>query len=226
MTSKVGLVEERVVPEIVAQILAARGMSPEDMAAFLYPEYDLHLHDPYLLSDMMPAVERIVVAAERSEKVVVYGDYDIDGITASAIMIEGLAALGVAAESYIPDRFEEGYGINQEALAKLKERGFDLVISVDCGITSVAEAEWARENGLDLIITDHHAVPEVIPEAIAVINPKRAGDEYPFKDLCGAGVAFKVIQALQQRTGKPEAGEVAAGPGSSGDGMRCGNDDR
>jgi single-stranded-DNA-specific exonuclease len=206
MTPKVGVVEDRVVPELVGQILAGRGMTPDEMLDFLYPDYEQHLHDPYLLSDMIPAVERIVVAAERGERVVVYGDYDIDGITASAIMIEGLAALGVTATSYIPDRFEEGYGINQEALAKLKADGVDLVISVDCGITSVREAEWARENGLDLIITDHHAVPEVIPEAIAVINPKRAGDEYPFKDLCGAGVAFKVVQALQQRTGKPEAG--------------------
>ncbi|HSX02790.1 MAG TPA: single-stranded-DNA-specific exonuclease RecJ [Candidatus Saccharimonadia bacterium] len=195
------------VPEIVARILAGRGVPAEAVADFLHPKYDEHLHDPYLLSDMMPAVERIVAAVEAGEQVVVYGDYDIDGITASAIMLETLAALGLTtARSYIPDRFEEGYGINAAALEQLQAAGAQLVISVDCGITSVAEAEWAREHGLDLIITDHHAVPAVLPEAIAVVNPKRPGDEYPFKDLCGAGVAFKVAQALQLRTGRPAAG--------------------
>ncbi|MDB5178081.1 MAG: single-stranded-DNA-specific exonuclease RecJ [Patescibacteria group bacterium] len=195
------------IPDIVTQILTRRGMAPEEMAAFVYPQYDEHLHDPFLLSDMEPAVARIMAAAEAGERVVVYGDYDIDGITASAVMIEGLAALGLTATSYIPDRFEEGYGINQDALEKLKAQGVGLVISVDCGITSVREAAWAREHGLDLIITDHHAAPPEIPEAIAVINPKRADDGYPFKDLCGAGVAFKVVQALQLRTGKPAAGQ-------------------
>jgi len=198
---------ERAVPPLVAQILTGRGVAPEAMVDFLYPDYDRHLHDPMLLTDMQPAIERIIAAAEAGQKVVVYGDYDIDGITASAIMIEALAALGLTAQSYIPDRFEEGYGINAEALAKLQATGAELIISVDCGITSVKEAAWAREHGLDLIITDHHTPPEVIPEAIAVINPKRAGDVYPFKDLCGAGVAFKVAQALQQRVGKPAAGQ-------------------
>jgi single-stranded-DNA-specific exonuclease len=207
MTQTVGVTNKRAVPELVAQILAKRGVAPEAMADFLYPNYEEHLHDPYLLTDMTLAVDRIVAAAEAGESVVVYGDYDIDGITASGIMIEGLAALGITARSYIPDRFEEGYGINAEALEKLQSEGAQLVISVDCGITSVAEAAWAREHGLDLIITDHHAVPEVIPEAIAVINPKRPNDAYPFNELCGAGVAFKVIQALQQRTGKPELGQ-------------------
>jgi single-stranded-DNA-specific exonuclease len=182
-------------------------MAAEDISGFLYPDYERDLHDPLLMSDMMLAVERIVAAAELKEKVVVYGDYDIDGITASAVLLEALAANGIEATSYIPDRFEEGYGINQAALEKLKADGAQLVISVDCGITSVAEADWAHDNGLDLIITDHHSVPEVIPEAVAVINPKRPGDNYPFKDLAGVGVAFKLVQALQQRTGKPEAGQ-------------------
>jgi single-stranded-DNA-specific exonuclease len=148
----------------------------------------------------------IALAAERSERVVIYGDYDIDGLTASAIMIEGLAALGIDAVSYIPDRFEEGYGINQAALEQLQREGAGLVISVDCGITSVTEAAWAREHGLDLIITDHHTPGELLPEAVAVVNPKRPGDAYPWSELCGAGVAFKLVQALQQRLGKPEAG--------------------
>lgn len=204
MTAKV---EEQIIPQIVVDILARRGMAPEAMVNFLYPSYEDHMHDPFLMTDMDKAVARIVVAAERDERVVVYGDYDIDGITASAIMIEGLRALGIEARSYIPDRFEEGYGINSGAMEKLHSEGAQLVISVDCGITSVKEAAWAREHGLDLIITDHHAVPAVIPEAVAVVNPKRPGDQYPFKELCGAGVAFKLIQALQQRTGRPAAGQ-------------------
>lgn len=200
-------VVEQIIPEIVAQILASRGMAAEDMAAFLYPEYERDTGDPLLLTDMDNAVERIVRAAEAGERVVVYGDYDIDGITASAVLIEGLRALGIEAQSYIPDRFEEGYGINEAALAWLQAEGAHLVVSVDCGITSVNEAAWAREHGLDLIITDHHAVPSVIPEAIAVINPKRVGDLYPFKELAGVGVAFKLVQALQLATGKPKVGQ-------------------
>ena len=198
---------EAVVPAVVRQILERRGIAPEAVGAFLYPNYDTQLHDPFLMTDMRPAVERLIVAAKRRERVVVYGDYDIDGITASTVMIEGLAAIGIAARSYIPDRFEEGYGINAGALEQLKSQGVQLVVSVDCGITSVEEAAWAREHGLDLIITDHHTPPDVIPEAVAVVNPKRPGDTYPCKDLCGAGVAFKVIQALQQLTGQPAVGQ-------------------
>ncbi len=207
MTDKPTAEEKRVVPEIVAQVLAGRGVAPEDMAGFLWPAYEGGLADPMLLTDMAAAAARIEQAVRRDERVVVYGDYDIDGITASAVMIEGLAALGLGATSYIPDRFEEGYGINRAALEHLKAEGAELVISVDCGITSVEEAGWAREQGLDLIITDHHAVPEVIPEAIAVINPKRPDDRYPFKELAGVGVAYAVVRALQQRTGKPAAGQ-------------------
>ena len=195
------------VSPFVKTILAGRGLSEPEMQEFLYPDYSTGLHDPFLLTDMEPAVTRIILAAERGEVVVVYGDYDIDGITASAVMIEGLAALGITATSYIPDRFEEGYGINQNALEAILEGGAQLVISVDCGVTSATEAAWAQAHGLDLIITDHHAVPEVLPEAIAVINPKRLDDAYPFKELAGVGVAFKVIQALQMRIGKPATGQ-------------------
>lgn len=199
--------DKRVIPRVVAGILAARGMAPEAMETFLYPVYERDLGDPRLLTDMDKAVERILAAAEAHENVVVYGDYDIDGITASAVLIEGLRALGLDARSYIPDRFEEGYGINQGALEQLKSEGAQLVISVDCGITSVGEAAWAKANTLDLIITDHHAVPAQIPDAIAVINPKRPGDAYPFQELAGVGVAFKLVQALQMASGKPVAGQ-------------------
>lgn len=207
MKSALETIEQQTIPRVVADILIARGMTSEDMGVFLYPDYERDMHDPRLLTDMDEAVERVLLAVKRQERVVVYGDYDIDGITASAVMIEGMRALGLTATSYIPDRFEEGYGINLAALEQLKGEGVQLVISVDCGITSVDEAAWAKAHGLDLIITDHHSVPEQVPEAIAVINPKRPGDAYPFKELAGVGVAFKLVQALQSASGKPEAGQ-------------------
>ncbi len=196
-----------VIPDLIAEILAARGMTPGEMGVFLYPDYARDLADPMLMTDMNLAVARIELAVKRGERVVVYGDYDIDGITASAVLIEGLRAQGLEVSSYIPDRFEEGYGINRAALEQLQAEGAQLVISVDCGITSVAEALWAKEHGLDLIITDHHAVGENIPDAQAVVNPKRAGDLYPCRDLAGVGVAFKLVQALQEATGRPEKGQ-------------------
>jgi single-stranded-DNA-specific exonuclease len=195
------------IPEIVTRILSKRGFTDAEIERFLYPDYSRDLYDPFLMSGMSAAVARIEQAARNGERVVVYGDYDIDGMTASAVLIEGLAANGIPATSYIPDRFEEGYGINQAALEAVQGEGAQLVISVDCGITSVAEAAWARDHGLDLIITDHHNPPPTLPEAIAVINPKQPNDRYPFKDLCGAGVAFKLVQALQLTTGLPAAGQ-------------------
>ena len=201
------LTKLKFIPDIAAEILAARGLTPDEIEKFLYPDYAADLHDPFLLSDMSIAVERITLAVGRRERVVVYGDYDIDGITASAVLIEALTALGLEVTSYIPDRFEEGYGINLTALESLKIQGAQLVISVDCGITSVDEAEWAKSHGLDLIITDHHSPAPQLPGALAVINPKREGDAYPFKDLAGVGVAFKLVQALQISLGIPAAGQ-------------------
>ena len=195
------------IPIIVKKVLSKRGMSEAVMARYLAPDYERHLHDPFLMTDMGLAVERIIRAADKGEKTVIYGDYDIDGLTASVVMRDTLAAFGIDAEVYIPDRFDEGYGLNPEAIRRLAEKGTRLIVTVDCGVTAVAEAELARELGMDLIITDHHSVPEIIPAAVAVVNPKRQGDKYPFKELCGAGVAFKLAQALQLKTGKPAAGQ-------------------
>lgn len=192
---------------LVRDILVKRGYeSPEAIEAFLSPNYDEQLHDPFFMKDMKPAVDRILEAVEKKQSIVIYGDYDIDGITASTVMVETIRNLGHEARSYIPDRFEEGYGINLDALKKLRTEKVDLVISVDCGITSVKEVAWAMENGLDIIITDHHSVPAEVPKAIAVINPKQEDCDYPFKDLAGVGVAFKLAQALQITSGKPEKG--------------------
>lgn len=193
---------------LVRDILMKRGYEkPEDVAAFLNPNYDEQMHDPFLMKGMKPAVDRIMTAVEKKQSIVIYGDYDIDGITASTVMVETIKNLGHEARSYIPDRFEEGYGINHDALEKLKSEKVDLVITVDCGITSFKEVAWAMENGLDIIVTDHHSVPETVPKAIAVINPKQPDCEYPFKDLAGVGVAFKLAQALQIKSGKPEQGQ-------------------
>jgi len=207
MSEEGGLSATPEIPELVVEILKARGMAPAEMGVFLYPDYERDLGDPLLMKDMQAAVDRVFLAAERHEKVVVYGDYDIDGITASAVLMEGLQAYGLEVTSYIPDRFEEGYGINQAALEKLQAEGAQLVVSVDCGITSVKEAQWARAHGLDLVITDHHAVGEEIPDALAVLNPKRVGDMYPCKDLAGVGVAFTLVRALQRLGGRPTAGQ-------------------
>ncbi|QQR53128.1 single-stranded-DNA-specific exonuclease RecJ [bacterium] len=197
------------IPPIVQQLLASRGVNtPEDIKRFLYPDFMSELHDPLAMLDMDKAVARIVQAIEQRENVVIYGDYDIDGITATALLVSAFELWGLPVTSYIPDRFEEGYGINQDALVGLKAAGAELVISVDCGITSVAEAEWAQQHGLDLVITDHHSPPERTPEAIAVVNPKREGDEYPFKELAGVGVAYKLVQAVAQGLGRPDAGQL------------------
>lgn len=193
---------------LVQQILAQRGYrTPSEVERFLVPAYDSNLGDPWLMTDMKPAVERISYALAHQQPIAIYGDYDIDGLTATSLMLDFLGSLGANAIGYIPDRFEEGYGINRQALEKLQQQGIRLVVSVDCGITSLSEAAWAKKHGLDLVITDHHAVLDKLPDAIAVINPKRPGDEYPFKDLAGVGVAFKLVQALQQHLGKPALGQ-------------------
>lgn len=177
------------------QLLFNRGVSTEDSAAeFLNAE--LPAIDVYILKDMEAAVSRIAEALEKNEAIVVYGDYDSDGVTASAVMAQTLTALGADVSVYIPDRFSEGYGLNNAALSKLKSEGAALVITVDCGIRALPEALHAQKIGLDLIITDHHTPGEEIPDALAVINPKRADDEYPEKNLAGAGVAYKLASAL------------------------------
>ncbi len=185
-------------PFPLRQLLFNRGYSTEAAArAFLNPPLAF---DGYPL-DTEAAVDRILHALRHQQKVIVYGDYDVDGVTATALLVEAFQALGMQVESYIPNRFEEGYGLNVEALRELKEAGAELVISVDCGIRSIQEAECARSMGLDLIITDHHHPhsPGVLPPALAVINPKRADDPYPEKHLAGVGLAWKLVQALAER---------------------------
>lgn len=198
--------DELRVPALVRDLLRKRGLAEEaELQRFLRPDYLHDLTDPYLMKGVEAAARRIAEAAAKQQKVAVYGDYDVDGIAATALMAEVLEMQGLSPVCYVPDRYEEGYGLHTEALKKLKNEGVDLVVTVDCGIASVDEARWAKSNGLDLIITDHHEIPAQLPAA-TVINPKQPGDRYPFKELAGVGVAFTLARGLQKLTAIPEKG--------------------
>ncbi|HUN22087.1 MAG TPA: single-stranded-DNA-specific exonuclease RecJ [Anaerolineales bacterium] len=191
---------------LVAQLLYNRGIdslsSAEAYLAARLPDGC----DPLLLPDMDKAVGLIQNALVSRQAIAIYGDYDVDGVTASALLSQVLRAYGNTPLVYIPNRFEEGYGLNKDALSELKGKGIELVITVDCGIRSIAEAQHAADIGLKLIITDHHHLGEHLPPALAVINPKREDSSYPEKMLAGVGVAFKLAQAMWQMLGEPNGG--------------------
>ena len=183
---------------LTARVLAARGFdTPEKARAFMTQSAE-GIHDPFLLKDMDKAVEEIQSAIQHHVKIAVYGDYDVDGVTATCIMIQYLRKMGADCTYYIPDRLGEGYGLNTAAIKTLYDEGCRLLITVDSGITAEEEADYARELGLRLIITDHHECKEKLPAAAAVVNPRRVDSEYPFRELAGVGVAFKVICALEK----------------------------
>jgi len=183
-------------PLPIAQVLSARGISPEESPAFLEPRLE-DLNDPFLMRDMDKAVERIIIAMKESQKIMVHGDYDVDGVTSLSLLYRNLTSIGLNVIPYIPDRFTEGYGLSSQGIEKAKEEGISLIITVDCGITALEEIEMARKYGIDVIVTDHHEPRETLPEATAIINPKV--DDYPFKDLAGVGVAFKLLEALYRK---------------------------
>ena len=192
------------VSPVVASLLIARGCAEEIPArAFLQPSYD-QLHDPYLMLGMREAVSRLLRAINQAEPILVYGDYDVDGTTGTAVLLRGLTMLGAQAGYHVPHRFTEGYGIQQPALEKAAAEGCKLVVSVDCGIRAHEPLYWARDNGLDVIITDHHLPDEGegVPPAYAVLNPNQRGCDYPDKNLAGVGVAFKLIHALFRERGR------------------------
>ena len=198
---KVELLKEKFnLSNLVAKILSNRNilgreMQEDDIKKFLSPTRD-DFYDPFLLPDMEQAVERIEQAINNNEKILVYGDYDADGITSTTILIKFFKEIGVEVDKYIPNRLEEGYGINNKALEEIKNRGIDLIITVDTGITANDQVKYANELGLDVIITDHHEPSDEIPKAIAVIDAKRKNNKYPFNQLAGCGIAFKLTQAI------------------------------
>ncbi|MBQ3421863.1 MAG: single-stranded-DNA-specific exonuclease RecJ, partial [Romboutsia sp.] len=178
------------------QILKNRGIEDEkDKEIFMNPSLDF-LRDPFLMKDMDKAVKRIQKAIENNETIFIYGDYDVDGVSSTSILCLYFDSINYPVNYYIPNRLEEGYGINEDAIRKIHNEGCNLIISVDCGITSVNEVNLANELGIDVIITDHHECQSEIPNALAVVNPKQEDCNYPFDMLCGCGVAFKLIQAL------------------------------
>ena len=182
------------------EILSVRGLkSQAERDAFLNPSYDAK-HDPFLLPDMQEAVDRLAAARQRQERITIYGDYDIDGLTATTVLIDAFGSFGFKyVDAFIPNRFVEGYGLTVDAIERIAAGGAQLIVTVDCGSLSHEPIARANELGVDVIVTDHHNVSEIQPDALAVINPKRPDHSYPFIDLAGVGVAFKLVQALQTR---------------------------
>lgn len=191
------------------KILASRNMDKDKLNSFLSPDYDLEKGDPYLLPDMQKAVDRIKTAYEKGEKIVIYGDYDVDGISATALLLDAFESFGFKdIQSFIPNRFVEGYGMTIGAVDKIKSMDANLIITVDCGSLCHNEINYANSLGIDTVVTDHHNVAETPPPAVAAVNPRFGGHLYPFSDLAGVGVAFKLVQALQKELdGLPEGYE-------------------
>jgi len=187
------------VPAVVAQLLLCRGLDDPATARDFLDVKLSNLRDPSELPDADVAADRIYRAVAERERITVYGDYDVDGMTATAIMTRCLEMLGAGVGYYVPNRMDEGYGLNDEALSRLAEQGTKLVVTVDCGVASVSEAEHAKRLGLDLVVTDHHQFGEQLPDAAAIVHPGRPDHSYPFAGLSGAGVALKVAWAVCQR---------------------------
>jgi single-stranded-DNA-specific exonuclease len=182
-------------PPLIAQLLYNRGIKLDGIDPFLSVDRRLE-GNPFLLPDISQAVSRIYEAVLAREKIAVYGDFDVDGVTAIVILVEGLSRLGAEVIPYIPDRIKEGHGLKISALEKLRAQGIKLIITVDCGVTDTEEVKQAQDMGMDMVITDHHMPLKSLPRAVAVVDPKRKDSAYPFPDLAGAGVGFKLLQAL------------------------------
>ncbi len=182
--------------KVIGKIIVNRHVvNDEDVRIFITPTRD-DFHNPFLFKGMDIAVDRIIKAINNKEKILIYGDYDVDGITSTTVLKKYLMDMGIPVDTYIPNRLHEGYGLNKNAIDTIKERNIDLIITVDCGISAIEEVDYAVSLGMDVIITDHHEVGEKLPNALAVIDAKRKDNTYPFRALAGVGVVFKLIQAL------------------------------
>jgi len=191
-------VEEIHVPEIIASILVSRGITDYESAKTFFRPSLQQLHNPFLMHDMEKAVSRVVSANERKEKILVFGDYDVDGTNSASLLFLYLSHIGCDVEVYIPDRMKEGYGISEAGIDYAESIGVKLLVSIDCGITAITQVDYAKTRGIDVIICDHHEPAEAIPQAYAVLDPLKPDDQYPFKYLSGAGVGFKLIQGLAE----------------------------
>ena len=191
------------IDRVLADLLVKRGVETFEQArSFFRPSLD-DLHDPFLMKDMDAAVERLHDAITSGEKILVYGDYDVDGTTAVALVYSFIHRFTTAVDFYIPDRYDEGYGVSYKGIDWAIEGGFKLIITLDCGIKAIDKAEYAKSKGIDMIICDHHLPEDSLPGAVAVLDPKREDCNYPFDDLSGCGVGFKLVQAYSQRYGVP-----------------------
>ena len=185
--------------KLLATVLVNRNIVEEDQInKFLNPTRG-DFHNPLLMPDMEIARDRVLQAIENNEKVIIYGDYDVDGITSTTVLKSFLEERGLHVDSYIPNRLDEGYGLNNEALDKIAAEGYTLMITVDCGISAINEIEYAHTLGIETIVTDHHEPSEILPKAVAVVDAKRKDNQYPCRDLAGVGVVFKFIQAIGQK---------------------------
>ena len=189
--------------KLLASILVNRNIEEDKIEAFLNPTRK-SFHDPFLMPDMKKAVDRILKAMQNKEKIIIYGDYDVDGITSITVLKSFLEDRGVHVDSYIPNRLEEGYGLNKPAIEKIAENKYQLMITVDCGISGIEEIEYANSLGIETIVTDHHEVGDSLPNAIAIVDAKRKDNEYPCRDLAGVGVVFKLIQEIGIKLGLEE----------------------
>ena len=190
------------VTPLIANLLAQRGVTTFDQAKLFFRPSLTHLYDPYLMKDMDKAVARIEKAILANERILVFGDYDVDGTTAVALMSSYLKSFYPDVDTYIPDRYLEGYGISNAGIDYAEDNGITLIIALDCGIKSIDKIEYAHQKGIDFIICDHHLPGDEVPNAVAVLDPKQKDCNYPFKELCGCGVGFKVIQALAANRGE------------------------
>ncbi|MCK0161293.1 single-stranded-DNA-specific exonuclease RecJ [Allomuricauda sp. F6463D] len=196
------LSKELGVDDLVAQLLIQRGITNyEEAKSFFRPELN-HLHNPFLMKDMGLAVERIEQAIANDENILVYGDYDVDGTTSVALMSSYLLETYSNVATYIPDRYLEGYGISLKGIDFAADNDISLIIALDCGIKAVEQIKYAKEKGIDFIVCDHHRPGDILPDAVAILDPKQKDCEYPYKELCGCGVGFKLIQALGSKQGK------------------------
>ncbi len=190
------IVKQFNISELLATVLVNRNIVNEkDIELFLNPTRN-DFHDPYLMPDMKKAVDRIIEAINNNEKTIIYGDYDVDGITSITVLSKFLKEIGLNVGHYVPNRLNEGYGLNKDAIKKIADNGYKLIITVDCGISGTEEIKYAYELGMEVIVTDHHEPLEELPKALAVIDCKRKDNKYPFNSLAGVGVAFKLIQAI------------------------------